>query len=85
MICAPPGTFQHRICFNGKLLEVYRPSKLCSFLINYDYTRSLKFCSVIGIYAQLTIAKKMADCRLYRDLLQKVNFICSRTVIRLIF
>ena len=70
--------FNIGFAFNGKLLEVYRTSKLCSFFINYDHSTSLKFCSVIGMYAQLTIAKKMADCRFYRDPLQKVNFICSK-------
>ena len=30
-------------------------------------------------------SKKMAACRFYRDPLRKVDFICSKTVIRLIF
>ena len=39
----------------------------------------------IELEIQLTIAKKMAACRFYRDPLRKVDFICSKTVIRLIF
>ena len=35
--------------------------------------------------SELTIAKKMATCQFYRDPLQKANFMCLRTVIRLIF
>ena len=34
---------------------------------------------------KLTIAKKMAACRFYRDPLRKVILICSKTVIKLIF
>ena len=34
---------------------------------------------------QLTVAKKTATCRFYRDSLQKVDSICSKTVTRQIF
>ena len=46
-----------------------------------------KLCMNIMCPLQLTIAKKMVACicRLYCDPLQKVDFICSKTVVRLIF
>ena len=46
--------------------------------------RSLLLLDLIDIF-QLTITKKMAFCRFYRDPLRKVTSKCSKTVITLIF
>ena len=42
-------------------------------------------CAKMHVTLELTIAKRMAVCRFYRDPLRKVIFRCSETVIRLIF
>ena len=47
-------------------------------MIQYMIGRALRLSQ------QMTIAKKMAACRFYHDPLRKVDFICSKKVIRLL-